>query len=316
MANKLMKQKSVSNVIEYTKITEFESTFLFRNTNFSLINSLRRIIISEVPTIAIDLVYIESNTSSLHDEFIVHRLSLLPLFSENINEIKYTRECECDNYCSFCSSLFELNVTANEGIKYVFSTDLAEISNKLYVTKNENVPIHSSSLFKSFSDPKIIIAKLNKGQHIKLTCVAKKGIGKMHAKWSPISIIKIKSEPNLKIDLETLNSLIGDNLKEKFSKRFAEFFKFEKSVSKINFSDLFLNGRIFFFDKTLSSLVEFFLQEKIDPLKIIINRQEKKNFYIHLESTGALSCKSILKYAIQIMKQKLNFIGIHVEKLN
>jgi DNA-directed RNA polymerase II subunit RPB3 len=311
-----MKQKSMSNVIEYTKLSEFEATFLFRNIDFSLINSLRRIIISEVPTIAIDLVYIESNTSSLHDEFIVHRLSLLPLFSENINEIKYSRDCECENYCSFCSSVFELNVTAKEGIKYVFSTDLIEISNRFYLSKNENFPIHSSSLFKSYSDPKIIIAKLNKGQRIKLTCVAKKGIGKMHAKWSPISILKIKTEPNLKIDLEALNSSLDDNVKEKISKTFSEFFRFEKSISKVNFSDLYLNGRIFFFEKTLASLVEFFLQEKIDPLKIIINKQGEKVFYIHIESTGALSCKSILKYAIQIMKQKLNFIGIHVEKLN
>nr|UXY87924.1 DNA-directed RNA polymerase II [Cryptomonas curvata] len=310
-----MQQNSKINKIEYTKFSEFEAKFFFKDIDFSLLNSIRRIMISEVPTIAIDTVFMEYNTSDLHDEFIVHRLGLLPLFSENVNEMKFSRECECNNYCLLCSSVFELNVIAIKGIKYVFSTDLKCVSNVDHLSKHKIFPVHDSSLFKNYSDSKILLMKLNQGQGIKLTCVAKKGIGKMHAKWSPVSAIKVKMEPFLKINLPELNFSLNDSVREKILKNFGEFFKLDKFTNKIHFSDAYINGNVFFFNSVLPSLVEFFLQEKIDPLKIITNNP-RKNFHIQVESTGALKCESILKQAIYIIKQKLNLIGIHVEKLN
>jgi len=53
--------------------------FNVENIDVSLANSLRRIMISEVPSMAVELVKIINNTSCLNDEYIAHRIGLIPL---------------------------------------------------------------------------------------------------------------------------------------------------------------------------------------------------------------------------------------------
>ena len=85
--------------------------FRLSNTNLAYANTLRRTIIAEVPTLAIEFVKILENTSPLHDEFISHRLGLIPLVSNTVDNFNYFKECLCtesQDVCPVCSVKFIL----------------------------------------------------------------------------------------------------------------------------------------------------------------------------------------------------------------
>ena len=68
--------------VKILELSRYETKFELYSTDLAIANALRRIMISEVPTMTIDLVEVRENTSALHDEFLAHRLGLVPLNSE------------------------------------------------------------------------------------------------------------------------------------------------------------------------------------------------------------------------------------------
>lgn len=77
--------------IEITDVKKGQISFVLSRTDPSIANALRRVMIAEVPTMAIDIVEVENNTSVLNDEFIAHRLGLIPLTSSRADRFSYTR---------------------------------------------------------------------------------------------------------------------------------------------------------------------------------------------------------------------------------
>ncbi|CAG2118528.1 unnamed protein product, partial [Medioppia subpectinata] len=65
--------------IEIIRSEENEMEFDLIGVDCSLANAFRRILIAEVPTMAIEKVFINNNTSLLQDEFLAHRLGLIPI---------------------------------------------------------------------------------------------------------------------------------------------------------------------------------------------------------------------------------------------
>ena len=69
--------------------------FRLKDADLAFANSLRHVITHEVPTMAIDIVQVTENTSPLFDEFVVHRLGIVPLISEEKDNYNFTLNYSC-----------------------------------------------------------------------------------------------------------------------------------------------------------------------------------------------------------------------------
>ena len=177
--------------IKFKEATSEYVDFTLSNVDLSLANSLRRVMISEIPTLAIDSVEIEKNTTVLADEFLAHRLGLIPLESLDIDKLRYNRECTCDNYCNRCSVTLILNVIATEdSSKSVYSRDLTVVQNDHI----KNLKLGNPAISPDVPEG-ILICKLRKGQELTVRCIAKKGISKEHAKWDSAAAIEFEYDP-------------------------------------------------------------------------------------------------------------------------
>jgi DNA-directed RNA polymerase subunit D len=151
-------------------------TVKVKNAPRQYVNALRRLSISEVPTLAIDDVIILENSSVMHDEAIAHRLGLVPLRTD-LDRFVMPHDCDCKSTlgCSKCRVLLVLDSEANEKTKVVTSGELLS-EDELVKPVSKDIPI-------------IILAP---SQKLKFEAYARLGVGKDHAKWQPTSAAIVK----------------------------------------------------------------------------------------------------------------------------
>ncbi|CAL9047663.1 unnamed protein product [Musa banksii] len=142
-------------------------------------------------------VEIEVNSSVLDDDFIGHRLGLIPLTSDDAMPVRFSRDCDAcdgDGFCEFCSVEFFLSVRSDSDHTLdVTSADLHTTNPRVCPV---DVPAKApSSAEQNFVTSGVIIVKLRHGQELKLRAVARKGIGKDHAERSPAATVTFMYEP-------------------------------------------------------------------------------------------------------------------------
>lgn len=221
---------------------------------------------------SIDLVEIEKNTTAVPDEFIAHRLGLLPLNSKNADDVAYSRDCDCDAYCGMCSATLLLDARCTgEGPMIVSARDLTLLEDR----PNEWVghPIVSDQ---EGMGPTIV--KLATGQELKAKCIAKKGIAKEHAKWAPTAAVGFEYDPH-------------NNLKHT-TYWFEEDPKAEWPISK-NADD--------------EEDVEAVAAREGQPAKGLVE-DEPRRFYFDVETVGGLEPDACVQQGVKVMQQKLAYL--------
>jgi len=161
------------------KLADTQAKIIIEDTNPYFINAIRRTLLVDIPKLAIENVTIYDNTSSLFDEIISHRLSLIPLPTHS-DLLEFKDKCKClGEGCPSCTVHYTLS---KEGECTVYSKDL----------KSED------SMWE-IRDGKIPIATLLEGQRLILEAEANLGTGESHVKWQAVSGLSYKYYPQITI---------------------------------------------------------------------------------------------------------------------
>ena len=150
--------------------------FSLSGTDHATTNALRRIAMNSVKTFAIDKVTIYENTTSMFDEYIAHRVGLVPILTPS------------KGYSDTDEILFTLD---RQGKGTAYSHDL-EASDKVVKVANGNIPI----------------MKLDEEQKLRLEGKAVLGAGITHAKFQPgLVTYEMKGDDTYEFYVETFGQM-------------------------------------------------------------------------------------------------------------
>lgn len=216
--------------------------FVLKDTDSSVANALRRVLMAEVPTMAIDLVNIYENSSVLHDEFLAHRLGLVPIrWKESVvDEAKnivdngllqskfnfFWEDHDCalaqgEEICHKCCLEILLQVANDEtdpeadpvvvtsrDLVLAFGGDLVSSPEQIEQCPFEVAHFsHRADEDRAPNDVGITIVKLGPQQAIVARCIARMGIGKIHAKYNPTATVSMRYEPDIRLNRDSLERL-------------------------------------------------------------------------------------------------------------
>lgn len=264
-------------------------------------NALRRVMVAEVATLAIDSITIEENTSPLFDEFIAHRMGLIPIICTSLENLEPRYRCKCGIGCSKCNRTLSLNVfNSTDSPLNVTTNDLLGGSADTYPVHSDRNPNSTLPQLKSHLQP-IVIAKLAPGQTLRMNCVATKSIGKEHAKFIPGHI---KMYPLPKITLNQAILSAGKGIGSKERKELASVcptnaISYKKDTDSVEIENALACVQCMECMKTA---------ETLGAIDGIIIEEDENVFFYTIESFGQLSPIEILKQGLQNFKTKIDTI--------
>jgi len=154
-------------------------SFMLTKATPSYANTLRRLIINRVPTLAMEDIEIKSNNSVLYDEVLAHRLGLIPLTTD-LSSYNHKSNCNCKGEgCAQCEVKLTLKASGPG------------------IVKASSIKSQDPKIKPVYSETPIV--SLQKDQDIELVATAVIGTGKEHSKWSP-GHAWFTYKPNIKIN--------------------------------------------------------------------------------------------------------------------
>lgn len=286
--------------INISHLSERSSTFDLIHIDTSIANAFRRIMISEVPSVAAETVYVFNNTSVIQDEVLAHRIGLIPLKvdPDTLTWID-TSQDEKDRFTDENTIVMSLDVSCTKNPHPPQgSTDPKELYRNSHVYAKDlkfEPQGRQLEIFKNnpviAADPDILLAKLRPNQEISLRAHCILGVGSDHAKFSPVATASYRLMPVI---------TISEPIKGEAGKRFQKCFP--SGVIDIN-----KNGEAVVKDSRKDTVSREVLRHEEFNGKVKLGRK-RDHFIFNVESTGAMSPEEIFFKSVRVLKNKAEYL--------
>ncbi|KAF3783563.1 DNA-directed RNA polymerases I and III subunit [Nymphaea thermarum] len=299
--------------VDIIKLTEEMIEFDMVGIDASLANAFRRILLAEVPTMAIEKVFIANNTSVIQDEVLAHRLGLIPIkvdprlfecLSENDvanekNTIVFKLHVECKRggpRLTVKSNQLQWLSNGSEFLKEPSDSSSKPKTYTAFSCDQRSLPEFSNNAV-TVQDPDIIIAKLGPGQVVLLKDVVGDKAEQLVAKC-PVKVFDIEDLGGGNKKAVVTNSRACTLCRECIRKE-------ERTASAGNEDD----------EKKEESDAEDKEEETdsaFDWSQVVQLHRIKDHFIFTIESTGALPPEVLLTEAVKILEEKCEQIIIEL----
>ncbi|MGQ0797653.1 MAG: DNA-directed RNA polymerase subunit D [Methanobacteriota archaeon] len=274
------------------KVIEQKPEFLkllLEDTEPSFTNALRRVLVSDVPKMAIEDVEFHlgpirgedgkeyESVAPLFDEMIAHRLGLVPIPTDLklYNERATCPSCHGEG-CPNCTIIYSIN---KRGPGLVTSGDLEPIGDPSLRPKDARIPI----------------VKLGDGQAMLVYATAVLGTGKDHAKWQPTHGVGYQYVPTLKAGSKSLDPLDP-------SVPFCTSHMLTTSLEEVPVE----------VDPDCAVCRRFTETYKTDTAKV---GNDAGRILLQFETDGSMTAKSVLAAGLDLLAKRFSELAGHVDAL-
>lgn len=273
----------------------------------SMANAIRRIMIAEVPTVAIEKVFMMNNTGIMQDEVLSHRLGLIPLKADP-HAFQFKKASQNPTDLNTIVMKLDVKCSRKQGVpasetdpEKAYENSTVRAGDLVWEPKGEQATRFVGAPIQP-ANPDIVITKLRPGQEIVAELHCEKGLGKVHAKWSPVGTAFYRLLPDI---------ILQRAIEGKAAHRFKALFPpgvIEVSKEKGKEVAIVANPRLYTMDREVLRHKEF-----EDAVKLT---HVRNHFIFGVESTGAMTPDTIVIDALDILKKKCQAVKDALTKLS
>ncbi len=256
-------------------LTDDTIRFTVKGVDTAFINTLRRTMASEVPTMTIEDIFYFDNSSLVSDEILAHRLGLTPLKTD-LDTYILPEDCDCESDlgCPKCRAVLTMDVEAEGETITVYSGDLTPDDPETTPAK-EGIPL----------------VKLAPGQAVRFEAYAQLGQGKTHVKWSPVSMCVYQNVSLVPVEDQT---------------------SVEECILNCGDAAIMEDGKLKVIG--IQKFLACTLCRELVPRDVIMDNLVLDEFLFTVESSGALPPERIVIEAVKLLKGRLSSLATKVDE--